>query len=269
MNSSLIQSSNFKSKVEISFTAGRFHVRTLATEAELRDAFQLRFQIFQIEMAGKAQASGFDEDQFDLSADHLGVFDQKTGKLIATARFLCSKFTSKFYSEQEFNCGALLSSAKVLLEVGRVCVDLNFRKGIIVMLLWRGIAEYVKKSKAEILFGCGSVPTTEPAQAVLLYRYLMEEAKVRVVPGVTPTQKYLSHEFEFLMDLSRNALLTDTDKSTAKALLPPLCDAYFNIGCFVPGPPALDREFRCFDFLTVLDLNKLDDRLRQKLLGES
>jgi hypothetical protein len=39
------------------------------------------------------------------------------------------------------------------------------------------------------------------------------------------------------------------------------------MGCFVPGLPAFDREFKCFDFFTVLELDELAPKIRQKMLG--
>ncbi len=247
-------------------TSGRFLIKTLTTRSELLAAYQLRYQSFQVEMAGMHAADGFDEDEFDLHADHIGIVDQKSGQLAATARLICSGLLNKFYSAQEFECAKLISNEKIKLEIGRVCIAKEFRNGIIVILLWRAIAEYVQQSKAEILFGCGSVLSVQPEEIVTLYRYLQEQNKIKTIEGVGPKEKYRSAQFEQLLS-STTEPLSEQQRALAKKILPPLCQLYFNIGCFVPCTPAFDPEFRCFDFLTVLDLENLDAKLKQKMFG--
>ena len=150
-------SSFFGAKIKIENSAGRFTLRTLSTMAELSQAFQLRFQVFQVEMGGGNVFEGRDHDEFDWVSDHIGIFDSKSDQMIATCRLNCSLFSNKFYSEQEFNCSQLIQQPQTKLEIGRVCVRREFRKGIVIMLLWRAIAQYMNKSQARFLFGCGSV----------------------------------------------------------------------------------------------------------------
>lgn len=253
-------------KINLEFESGRFLIKILSTQAELTEAYQLRYQAFQVEMAGSTASNGIDQDEFDIFADHLGIFDRKSGQLIATARFLCSKFTDRFYTEQEFECNELMNSNKVKLEIGRVCVEVKFRKGIIVMLLWRAIATYAKESKAQVLFGCGSVLTSSAEDIALLHRYLVDEKIVEKMNGVQPKEKYRSANLEKFLIRSEQTL-SDSERQIAKNLLPPLCQLYFNIGCIVPCVPAFDQEFKCFDFLTVLDLENLDPKVKLKLFG--
>ena len=49
--------------------------------------------------------------------------------------------------------------------------------------------------------------------------------------------------------------------------IPKLLRAYLSIGAKICGPPALDREFKTIDFLTLLDWHELPEALRQKLLA--
>jgi putative hemolysin len=48
--------------------------------------------------------------------------------------------------------------------------------------------------------------------------------------------------------------------------VPKLLAAYLAIGAKICGPPAIDREFRTIDFLTLLDLQNLHPRIRARFL---
>ena len=247
---------------------GRFTIKQLATPEELSESMRLRFQSFQVEMVGLDKDDNkLDQDKFDDIAIHLGVFDNSIGKIVATCRLISSKNSNEFYSEQEFDCRAILNRPGIKLEIGRVCVHADYRRGAVLMLLWRGIAEYMLKSGSDILFGCGSVPTLNPTEAATLFWYLIETGKVRSDELISPTQKYQSREFDEAFERLAESPLMDEQLKTAKELLPPLCRMYFDIGCEVAGPPAFDYEFNCIDFLTYLDVKNLAPRLRQKILG--
>jgi len=75
----------------------------------------------------------------------------------------------------------------------------------------------------------------------------------------------VSHEYrtrprpEF--ECSLEALVADSPK------IPKLLRAYLTIGAKICGPPALDREFKTIDFLTMLDLNTMPEAVRQRFLS--
>ena len=252
--------------VSYEMTAGRFLVKTLSDPNDLKSAYALRYKVFQVEVVGNTITEGEDHDEFDLASDHLAIFDTSTNKMIATCRLNCSLFSNQFYTAREFNCTQLLSRPETKLEIGRVCVQENYRKGIIIILLWRAIAKYMVKTKSKIRFGCGSVMTENPDEAILLYRYLSDQGKVRHNMDITPQETYQSAEFNRYLKAPYS--LSEQDRFHAESLLPPLCRSYFDIGCYIPGPPAFDHDFKCIDFLTVLESKDLDSRLRQKMFGE-
>jgi putative hemolysin len=45
---------------------------------------------------------------------------------------------------------------------------------------------------------------------------------------------------------------------------PRLFRAYLEISAKLCGPPAIDREFKTIDFLTLIDLKRLPDRMRTR-----
>jgi putative hemolysin len=48
--------------------------------------------------------------------------------------------------------------------------------------------------------------------------------------------------------------------------IPKLLRAYLSIGAKICGPPAIDREFKTIDFLTLLDLEALHPRVRARFV---
>jgi len=49
---------------------------------------------------------------------------------------------------------------------------------------------------------------------------------------------------------------------------PRLLRTYLELSAKVCGPPAIDREFKTIDFLTLLDLEEIPARLRTRLAAE-
>ena len=265
MSPALLHENVFEAKLKIELEVGRYLIKTISSASELEQAFALRYQVFQVEMIGSQSQVGLDHDAFDSLSDHLAIYDRKTKQMIATCRLNCSLFSDTFYSETEFDFASLLNRPETKLEIGRVCVHSAFRRGIVLILLWRAIAEYMTKTGSKILFGCGSVMTESPREAHLIYQYLKEEGKVRDDFRVKPIGKFVNPEFA-QMNLAPALPLSLPERLMAKSLLPSLCNSYFEIGCYVPGPPAFDSKFRCIDFLTVLESDELDSRVRRKLL---
>ena len=55
----------------------------------------------------------------------------------------------------------------------------------------------------------------------------------------------------------------DIKTETAEELIPPLLKSYLKAGSKVCGEPALDRKFRCVDFLTILDVKLLSNSFQR------
>jgi putative hemolysin len=50
----------------------------------------------------------------------------------------------------------------------------------------------------------------------------------------------------------------------AKGLIPPLLRSYFSAGSKVYGQPALDVEFKCIDFITILDMEQISSSYKRR-----
>ena len=59
-----------------------------------------------------------------------------------------------------------------ILELGRSCVDAAYRNRPAMQLLWRGIAAYVFHYDIALMFGCASLPGTDPDALAVPLSYL-------------------------------------------------------------------------------------------------
>mgnify|MGYP001773609005 CR=1 FL=1 len=248
---------NFKRKVNIHIETNSYIVKTAQTKNELLDLLKLRFEVF---LEGKKKLIPIDFDEYDLLADHIIIIDKKTGKPIGTYRLISSLFSNKFYSETEFYIDNIKKLNGNILEMGRAAIKKDHRNGITIALLWKGIADYVKQTDSKYLFGCSSVYITDPVEAAYLYLYLRKNYfNENLLCEVKPD--YVMPKFDKYLNFLQHV---NPDLEKAKDLIPSLLKAYLNAGASVCSYPALDREFECIDFLTVLNTENLTKTFERK-----
>lgn len=248
---------NYEPNVRFHFERGHFIVKTAETGAELEECLKLRFAVFHKEYMKKKRSVGVDIDKLDYDCDHLVIFDKRVGRVIGTYRLNCSRFTDVFYSAGEFNMEQVLAMPGTKLELGRACIDREYRNGVVIALLWRGIAEYIQRTETKVLFGCGSIKTMEPLEIGLITKYLTDENHLTYDYGVTPTKKYKVKQLSRVLEyIEQNPF--EYHKDEVAELVPTLFQSYLKAGAKIAGEPAIDREFRCIDFLVVLKMDELN-----------
>ena len=162
---------------------GNLGVRIAATANEVDAALALRYRIFFEEMGATPSpataASGRDRDAYDAVADHLLVIDHELGSgpegVVGTYRLIQSAGANaigQFYSADEYDISRILAFPGKIMELGRSCVDAKYRGRAVMQLLWRGIAEYVAHHGIDLLFGCASLPGTDPDALATELTYL-------------------------------------------------------------------------------------------------
>ena len=157
-------------------------LRLASSRSERIEAQRLRFEVFNLELQlglTSSLASGLDQDAHDGHCDHLLVVDTDRDCLVGTYRLLSFDRVPSFgfYSESEFDLTNVKRSGLRLLELGRSCVALEYRDGRVISLLFRGIAEYLRRTDADALMGCASIhgtdlPELAAIQAMLSQRFL-------------------------------------------------------------------------------------------------
>lgn len=258
----------FEPKIMIDQRIGSLRIKTASTVDELKRAFQLRYEVFHKEFKGLERSTGWDIDEYDFLCDHLIIIDEKNQKLAGAYRLNCSEFSESFYSSREFNIDRILAQNGVKTELGRACIQKEYRRGIVISLLWKGIAEYMRKSKSQVLFGCASFQVKTPRQAALLHRYFFEERKYAPEYFSPPTLAYKMPDFEAWETHFKRPLTSD-ERTEAELMIPGLCKAYLKMGAYLGGEPAWDEEFLCIDFLTILHREDLNRSLWHKYKTES
>jgi putative hemolysin len=253
----------FKPKVDIVSDKGPFILKTVTNTEELVEALRLRYEVFHREMIGKTKPRGIDVDEFDFVCDHLIIIDKKSGKIIGTYRMNCSLFSKHFYSANEFDLRRIMEGTGVKLELGRACIHKDYRRGFIIGLLWRGIAEYMQKTEADVLFGCATIKTESPRQAALLYHHFNREGRFIAETLCPPTLKYTMPSLD-LWITNMNRPFSEAEQIEVESLIPPLCRAYLKAGAHLGGEPAWDQDFKCIDFLTILPRENLNKALWKK-----
>lgn len=238
-----------------------FKVKLTTDSCELLKALRLRYDVFYLEMQGKPNHFGLDFDDFDLSSEHLVIEDKRENKIVACCRLRNSRDTTDFYSAQEFELSRFLSHPGSKVELGRVCVQKDYRNGALVLLLWRGLAEFMRRNEIQLLFGCCSSPGLDLSTASRAIEKIRSMGKFNDSYGVRPTQAYSSNPA-----LSLKSSVDGPSGSGQKDIeISPLLQIYLAIGCEVAGTPAFDHNFNCTDFFVFLDIQNLDRKVSRKM----
>lgn len=236
---------------------GPYLLRFAVNEGDRAAAFRLRFAVFNLELREgleSAYQSGLDTDEFDPVCDHLIVEDVGEGKVIGTYRLQTGAMAQEhlgYYSEREFGFEPYESLRGAMIELGRACVHREHRSTDVLYLLWRGIAQCALHHGARYLVGCSSLTSLDPAHGSAVYESL---GKYLVDPTLRTRPRAA-----FAMPL--------VSAVGASNRAPKLLRTYLSIGANICGPPAIDREFKTIDFLTLLDLQSLHPRIRARFLG--
>lgn len=241
-----------------------FELRLAASDADLRAAQRLRYEVFVAELGGDGpmvdHAARLEADRFDPHFDHLLLLDRRRAEdeqVIGVYRVMRAEGAAaagQFYSEGEYDLGPLRASGRRLLELGRSCVHRDYRGGTAMMHLWAGLAEYIAQHGIEVMFGVASFHGLDPAPlagplSLLHHRHLAPEA----IRPVARPEGYLA------MDAVAEA---DLDRPAAIRSMPALIKAYLRLGGFVGQGAYLDREFNCIDVCLVMDVALIPEKHR-------
>ncbi len=235
--------------------AGDFEVRLANSAAEVEAAQALRFRVFFEEMAARPTAeiaaTRRDFDVFDEVCDHLLVLDRRRGEgpegIVGTYRLIRRPAAAKigrFYSSAEYDIRTMIDYPGEVLELGRSCIERDARNTATMQMLWRGIALYAFHYNIQVMFGCASLPGTDPSQHALPLSYLYHhhlaprEIRARALP-----ERYVD----------MNMLEPGSyDARKAMARVPPLIKGYLRLGGFVGDGAVIDPEFNTTDVFIVV-----------------
>ncbi len=252
----------FSTKVPVSIKRNQYVIKTAQTPREVEKVLRLRYSVFYSEYLHKKRLYHIDMDCYDAICDHIMVMDTDN-VCVGTYRVLCSKYVNDYYSSNEFDLSAIKKLDDIKVELGRACVHKSYRSSIVLALLWRGLSEYIATSQSRYLFGCSSVKTTDPFEIAIVYVYLMEKYAAPAELLTKPTELYRIENFAEHVEKARKMVKEEIEETAIK-LVPPLLSSYLKSGGYVCGEPALDIDFKCVDFLTLMDMHKLSGGMQKK-----
>ncbi|MEA2830430.1 MAG: L-ornithine Nalpha-acyltransferase [Bradyrhizobium sp.] len=246
---------------------GQMEVRLARTEAEIHAAQELRYKVFYGEMAGRPTAemvaAGRDFDRFDSYCDHLMVIDHgESGRVVGTYRLLRQSVAERhggFYTATEFDVSKLMAVPGEIMELGRACVETSHRSRPATMqLLWRGIATYTVHHDVKLMFGCASLPGTDPqaiarALSYLHYNHLApEHLRARALPD-----RYTRMDLLSPREVDAEAAVAELAARTTLSALPPLIKGYLRLGGLIGDGAVIDPEFQTTDICIIVVTDRL------------
>jgi putative hemolysin len=239
--------------------APRFVVSFAQNDSEVLESQRLRYQIFAGELGAQIDSGtdGVDRDQYDPWCRHLLVRDTETDRIVACTRILTDDMAPNaggFYSSGEFDLAMIDALPGRVMEIGRTCVDPEYRNGAVIATLWQGIAAHVTSQGFDYLFGCASIGLEDGgAQA---------HAILQQIRG-----KYLSPEYQRVRPYY--PLPAVDGKLAEKVKMPPLLKAYLSLGAKACGEAYWDRDFNCADVFMLLNVSDLNPRYARHFLERS
>lgn len=219
------------------------------SESEILEAQKLRYRVFAEEMGARlnCRVPGVDRDHFDPWCQHLIVRDETQGRIVGTYRILtpeASRRVGGYYSETEFDITRFLHLRDRMVEIGRSCIDAEYRTGAVITLLWSGLARFMVENGYDYLMGCASIGMADGGHnAANIYHALqdkMADVEYRVFP--------------------RNPLPVERLVNSTPAEVPPLLKGYLRAGAQICGAPAWDPDFNTADLLIMLGMSRVDNR---------
>ena len=244
----------------------KISVRLAKDRGEVESAQHLRYKVFFEEYGAKPTPETLRErrdfDSFDDVADHLVVVDEAIAdprsRIVGTYRLLRKEAADKhgcFYTSGEYDIAPLLESEAQLLELGRSCVQAEYRTRPIMQLLWQGITDYMLDHDIGLMFGCASLPGTDigalSKQLAYLYHYhrMPQNLRPRALDG-----RYVDMNLHAKEDLDARAVFNE---------LPPLIKGYLRVGAGIGEGAVIDEQFNTTDVCIMLDTAKLTERYRR------
>lgn len=227
----------------------KLHVTLASSPSEILEAQKLRWRVFADELGARlpSRTPGVDRDLYDPYCEHLIVRDEANGRIVGTYRILPPQAARKvggYYSETEFDLTRLAHLRERIVEIGRSCIDADYRTGATIALLWSGLARYMQENNHEYLIGCASIGMGDGGHnAVGIYHALQ--------PHLAPLEYHV---------FPRYALPLDKIEAAAQPEVPPLLKGYMRAGAWICGEPAWDPDFNTADLMILMPMSRVDAR---------
>jgi len=251
-----------------------FVVRLAKDAEERRQVRQLRYKVFIVEEGASAteeQKELQEEyDRYDRFADYMVVMHGD--RVVGTYRIIDREAAEKmdgFYTETEYNVDKLKRVNGNIVEMSRACVDQEYRdSGLVMRMLWMGLADYVMKQRVKILFGVASFVGKEPVNFAqcLSYLYYNHLAPLRLRASVR-TEGMIANGVNPKKSRMNILPRVFVDEDAAREQMPALIKGYLRLGAEVGKGVYIDRPFNTCDVFVVLPTKNISRAYQKRFTG--
>jgi putative hemolysin len=237
-------------------TSGPYMLDFARSAADLLPIFRLRYRVFNEELGegfAQSQIDQMDRDAYDEQFHHLYIRDLRSGDIIGTYRLQTRAMAdngSGFYSDGIFDLSSIPEEVLAeSVEIGRACIHKHHRSVQVLHMLWKGIGTYMTHNRKEFLFGCCSLTSQDSREGWDVYAKLKEAGQMSGDFRVEPRSGFSC----------MSSPVTPGDPSSAR--IPRLMRTYLSFGAKICSTPAIDRNFRTIDFLTIFGLSSMPENV--------
>lgn len=246
--------------------SGDLVARTAITKEDIITVQKRRFQVFYREKGANPSPEILEQerdfDECDTYATHLIVEDR--GRVVATARLILSQnMTDKasYYTEQFFNCGAILTQYDRIMEIGRACVLDEYRSGKALFLIWKYAMSVIEATKTQLCFGCASFSGNNPKdhEHTLSYLHSLNLAPEEIRPKIISEHK-----------VSMDQIPEDqTNMRQALRGIPTLMCGYLKLGGLISDGAVIDYQFNTIFTCIFVDITKIPQETYLNFINQS
>ncbi|BBB91871.1 MAG TPA: GNAT family N-acyltransferase [Methylomusa anaerophila] len=237
---------------------GKYLVKLAETSDEKEQVYRLRHDVYhkELNLIGKNAQCEQEYDSYDEICDHLIIRDVEANRCVSTFRFLSGKKlqgNAGFYSEQWFDIGNLSRQRSKVLELGRACIDLQYRNTKVFKMLFAGVGAYLKLYPHDYLIGLTTVSCNSKQHIRMITEYLINKKVVNVSFGIKPKKHFEINEAEL-----RGYTMAAFTEREVFSKMSTLMLAYHKYGAEFISEPSIDVDFNppVVDFFTIFNTEK-------------
>lgn len=238
----------------------KFEVKFANTPEEIAEVCKLRYEDLVMEYSTtELPADGNDFSPFDEYAQHLIVKELATGKICGYYRMITSLSAvdgKTFVCEAEYNLDKLKQTGENICEFSRAVIKKEFRGGVVLLLMWKFILDYMTENNFRYLVGDASFKGTDRERYREEISYLINNYCIDPSLEITSRDKLPPMEISDTSNLDGNEILRR---------LPPLIRGYVNVGAKVAAQPFVDFPFGSVDVFVLVDLKNCNEAYVQRL----
>ena len=242
---------------------GKYLLKLAETPAEKDEIYALRHNIYCKELNFACKKNGnqtdslIERDSFDELCDHLLIRDESQNRCVGTFRFLPGARLSQggtFYSEQWFDIGVLRNDRNIILELGRACIDAQYRNSRVFRLLFSGLGAYLQLYPHTYLIGLTTLIPAAKDDIIMISQYLSGTDTGNISFGIKPFQ-----QLDTASSQPDQRPLAELRQQDIINKMSTLMYAYYKYGAKFISEPSIDTDFNppVYDYFTIFDTKKI------------